>query len=86
MSITVELPPDIEDRIRAIPDLDQRVAQFLRNQVGIEEWRARRYSPEAQALVAGAEAEAARLGAEGISRAQIFRELREAREEIGKHL
>lgn len=86
MSITVELPPDIEDRIRAIPDLSQRVAEFLRHQVGIEEWRARRYSPEAQAIVAVAEAEAARLGAEGVPRAQIFRELREAREEIGKHL
>lgn len=86
MSITVELPPDIEDRIRAIPDLSLRVAEFLRSQVGIEEWRARRYSPEAQAIVAGAVAEAARQGAEGVSRAQIFRELREAREEIGKHL
>ncbi|MEQ1853660.1 MAG: hypothetical protein ABMA01_18955 [Chthoniobacteraceae bacterium] len=86
MSITIELPPDIEDRVRAIPDLDQRVLEFLRNQAALEEWRGRRYSPEAQSIVAAATAEAARLRAEGISREQTFRELREAREEIDKHL
>ena len=32
-SITVELPPDIEAQVRTIPDLDQRVLSFLRNQV-----------------------------------------------------
>ena len=86
MSITIDLPPDIEDRVRSIPDLGQRVAEFLRNQAALEEWRGRRYSPEAQTILAGASAEAARLHAEGVPREQTFRELREAREEIGKHL
>lgn len=86
MSITIELPPDIEDRVRAIPDLDQRVADFLRHQAGLEEWRARRYSPGAQAILAAAEAEAARLRETGVSREQAFRELREAQDEISRHL
>ena len=32
MSITIELPPDVERRLAALPDLDQRVAEFLRGQ------------------------------------------------------
>ena len=32
MSITIELPPDVEKRLAALPDLDQRVADFLRGQ------------------------------------------------------
>jgi len=86
LSITIELPADIEARVRAIPDLDQRVAEFLRNQAGLEEWRGRRYSPDAKAVVAGAMAEAARLREDRVSREQAFRDLREAGEQISKHL
>jgi hypothetical protein len=53
--------------------LDARTEDFLRNQAGLEEWRGRSYSPEAQTIVATATAEAARLRAEGISREQTFR-------------
>ena len=86
MNITIELPPDLESRVRVIPDLDRRVVDFLRNQADLEDWRSRRYSPEAQAIVAEAMAEGGRLGAQGMSREQAFRELRETREEIGRHL
>ena len=88
MNITIELPPDLdlESRVRVIPDLDQRVVDFLSNQADLEDWRSRRYSLEAQANVAEAMAEGARLGAEGMTREQAFRELRETREEIGKDL
>ena len=83
---SIELPPDLESRVRSIPDLDQRVVDFLRNQADLEDWRSRRYSPEAQTIVAEATVEGARLGAQGMSREQAFRELRETREEIGRHL
>ena len=86
MSITIELPAEMEERVRTIPDLDQRVVDFLRHQADLEEWRKRRYSPEAQAIVAEAEAEAVQLRVRGVTREQVFRELREAREEIGRHL
>lgn len=86
MNIMIELPSDLESRVRAIPDLDRRVVDFLRNQADLEDWRSRRYRPEAQAIVAEAMAEGARLGAQGMSREQAFRELREIREEIGRHL
>ena len=32
MSITIELPPDVEKRLAGLPDLGQRVADFLRGQ------------------------------------------------------
>ena len=86
MSITIQLPPDLESRVRVIPDLDQRVADFLRNQADLEDWRSRRYSTDVRTIVAEATTEGARLGAQGISREQAFRELRETREEIGRHL
>jgi hypothetical protein len=86
MSITIELPADIESRIRAIPDLEQRMVEFLRHQAALEEWRGRRYCPEAQTIVTDALAEAERLRQAGLPREQAFRELREAREEIGRHV
>jgi hypothetical protein len=86
MSITIDLPPDVEDRLRAIPDLDQRIAEFLRHQTSLEEWRERRYSPAARAVMAEAQAEADKLAAEGVSREQAFREWREARSEISEQL
>ena len=86
MNITIQLPPDLESRVGVIPDLDRRVVDFLRNQADLEGWRSRRYSAEAQALVAEATADGARLGTQGVSREQAFRELRETREEIGRHL
>lgn len=51
MSITVELPPDVEDRVRGIHDLDRRIAVFLRGQADLEEWRKRRYSERARRLL-----------------------------------
>lgn len=33
MSITVELPPDLEQQVKDIPDMGQRVISFLRDQV-----------------------------------------------------
>jgi hypothetical protein len=32
MSITIDLPPDVEKRLAGPPDLGQRVADFLRGQ------------------------------------------------------
>ena len=89
LQAAVSIPQCLLDsvlRVGVIPDLDRRVVDFLRNQADLEGWRSRRYSAEAQALVAEATADGARLGTQGVSREQAFRELRETREEIGRHL
>jgi len=70
MSITIELPPDLDERVRVIPDLDKRIVQFLRTQTDLEEWRNRHYSPEARAVSGRALAESERLRAEGITQSR----------------
>ena len=86
MSITIELPPDLDARVRVIPDLDQRVVQVLRTQTALEEWRNRRYSPEARATAERAIAEAERLRASGMTREEAFEQLLGLHEKITKQL
>lgn len=82
MSITIKLPPDLESRVSAIPNLDQRLLDFLRDQADLEDWRRRRYSAEARSIVAEATSE----DAQGMTREQAFRDLREMRLDIGRRL
>ena len=51
MSITVELPPDLERDANRITDLDERLKLFVRQQVDLERWRSTRYSEKARRLV-----------------------------------
>ena len=73
MSITIELPPDVEKRLAALPDLDQRVADFLRDELEYEEWRKARYSDEVRQIVREGLADAERDKAAGVSREESFR-------------
>lgn len=82
MSITIELPPDLDERVRVIPDLDKRIVQFLRTQTDLEEWRNRKYSPEARAAAGRALAEADRMRAAGMTREEAFEQLRSAHDEV----
>ena len=82
MSLSVELPPEIEEQVRAIPDLDQRVLAFLRNQVEYEKWRRQRYSQQARQIVSDGLAEAGRMKSAGVSREEMFRRLFEVCDEI----
>lgn len=75
MSITVELPPDIEAQVRTIPDLDQRVLSFLRSQVEYEKWRGQRYSEKARSIVSESLDEAEHMKTAGVSREEMFRRL-----------
>ena len=86
MSITIELPPDLDQRVRVIPDLEKRVVQFLRTQTDLEEWRSRRYSPDAREAAARAIAEADRLRASGMTREEAFEQLLGLHEKITKQL
>ena len=86
MSITIELPPDLDERVRVIPDLDKRVVQFLRTQTDLEEWRNRHYSPEAREVASRAIAEAERLRAAGMTREEAFEQLLGLHEKITKQL
>lgn len=86
MSITVELPPDLEQQVKDIPDMGQRVVSFLRDQVEYENWRKSRYSDEARRLLAESKVEAEQLKAEGVPRAELFRQFFEAYDRIASRL
>ena len=85
MSITVELPPDVEERVKAIRDLDQRVADFLRGQAELEDWRKRRYSERARRLLDESRANAHELK-ERVSRDELFRRFFELHDRITSKL
>ena len=82
MSITVEVPPDIAEQVRTIPNLDQRVLSFLRSQVEYEKWREQRYSERARSIVSEGLAEAERMKKAGVSREEMFRRLFKVCDEI----
>jgi hypothetical protein len=84
MSITIELPPDIDQQVRDIPDVEKRVLSFLLNQVEYEKWRKARYSEQAFRLLEESKADAARMKAEGVPREELFRRFFEAYDQIAE--
>lgn len=52
MTLTLDLPPELERDAMRIADLKDRLLLFVRQQVDLEHWRSRRYSDEARELVA----------------------------------
>lgn len=78
MSITLELPPDLDQEVRGLPDLEKRLLSFLRNQVEHEKWRKARYSEQAFQLLAESKADAARMKEEAVPREEMFRRFFEA--------
>ena len=73
MSITIELPPDLEKDVRDIPNVEESVVSFLRDQAEYHKWRKARYSDEARRIVSDGLAEAERLKAAGVPREEMFR-------------
>ena len=74
MSITIELPPDLEQAVKQIPDVQARVIAFLRDQADYHKWRKQRYSDEAFRLLEESKVEAERLRASGKTREELFEE------------
>ena len=77
MSITIELPPDLDRDVKQIPDVQERVIEFLRDQVEYEKWRKARYSDEAFQIL-----EESKVEAEGVPREELFRQFFEAYDRI----
>ena len=77
VSFTIDLPPDLEEQARAMPDLNQQLVAFIRNRAEYEKWRNARYSERARRLLSEGYAEADRLKAEGITDEEIDRQFQE---------
>lgn len=51
MTMTFEIPSDVQAGVSGIPGLDQRVAMFLRHEAQLEAVRRQRHSQEARDIV-----------------------------------
>ena len=86
MSITIELPPDLEKDVREIPNVEASVVSFLRDQAEYHKWRKARYSDEARRIVSEGLADAERDKAAGMTREEGFRRFFEVYDRITAHL
>lgn len=86
MSITFDIPADVQASVASIPDLDLRVALYLRHEGQMEEIRLRRHSPPARQIVAEAVRQAERDKAGPFDRDASFAQLRSAHQKITARL
>lgn len=49
--MTISLEPDLESKLKRFPQILERLPHLLAEQIALEEWRERRYSAEARAIV-----------------------------------
>lgn len=77
MTKTLELPDDLADKVRDIPDLDERIVRFIKAEAVLHEQRQKRFSPETLELVRKAREASEKMKAEGLNRARVAEEVGE---------
>ena len=82
MNMTFDIPHDVQTQVAGIPDLDQRVALFLRHEAQLEIVRRQRHSPEARAMAGRALSGAGQYIAAGLDREKAFEELQAIHRDI----
>jgi hypothetical protein len=82
MSITFDIPADVQAAVAGISDLDLRVALYLRHEAQLEAVRRQRHSPQAREIVAEAVRKAELDKAAGFDGDESFAQLRQAHRDI----
>ena len=77
MTKTFELPDDLADKVKDIPDLDERIVRFIEAEAVLHAQRQKRFSPETLELVRKAREAAEKMKADGFDRAQVTEEIGE---------
>ncbi|MEI7865948.1 MAG: hypothetical protein WCI38_11300 [Chthoniobacterales bacterium] len=77
MTKILELPDDLADKVRDIPDLDERIVRFIQAEAVLHARRQKRFSPQTLEFVEKARVAAERMKAEGFDRARIAEEVGE---------
>ena len=77
MTKTLELPDDLADKVKDIPDLDERIVRFIKAEVVLHSQRQKRFSPETLELVRKAREAAEKMKADGFDRARVAEEIGE---------
>lgn len=77
MTKTLELPDDLADKVKDIPDLDERIVRFIKAEVVLHAQRQKRFLPETLELVRKAREAAEKMKADGFDRARVAEEIGE---------
>ena len=75
MTKTFELPDDLADKVKDIPDLDERIVRFIKAEAVLHAQRLKRLSPETLKLVRKAREAAEKMKADGFDRARVAEEI-----------
>ena len=87
MSVTLDLPPELENAAMSIPDLNERLLLFVRQQVNMEQWRQSRYSARSRGLLEQAAQEAEQQARKaGVTREQAAAEFEAVHSRITSQL
>ena len=86
MSMTFDIPADVQAGVAGIVDLDLRVTLFLRHEAELEILRRQRYSEQARELVAEAVRLAEADKAAGFDWDESFAQLRQAQRDLSARL
>jgi hypothetical protein len=73
----LELPDDLADKVKDIPDLDERIVRFIKAEAVLHAQRQERFSPETLELVRKAREAAEKMKADGFDRARVAEEIGE---------
>ena len=82
MTMTFDIPSDVQADVAGIPDLSIRVAMFLRHEARLESLRRQRHSPEARAIAERALRQAERDQAAGFDWDASFETLKQQHQGI----
>lgn len=82
MSITFDIPDDVQAGVAGISDLNLRIALYLRHEARLEAVRRQRHSPQAREIVAEAVRKAEMDKADGFDWNESFTRLRQAHQDI----
>lgn len=77
MTKTLELPDDLADKVKDIPDLDERIVRFIKAEAVLHAQRQKRFSPETLELVRKAREAAEKMKVDGFDRARVAEEIGE---------
>lgn len=77
MTKLLELPDDLADKVKNIPDLDQRIVRFIKAEAAMHAQRQKRFSPETLDVVKKAREAAEKMKADGFDRARVAEEISE---------
>ena len=82
MTITFDVPSDVQESVSGIPGLSTRVALYLRHEAQLEKVRQQRHSAEARAIAERAVRQAERDQAAGFDWETSFAELQQRQQDI----